>query len=285
MKKRLLLIALICGLMFTTCDFIKEVIKKPEVTLKSVDFSEVDFTRLTLLSTVEVKNNYSIDVPLPKIDWELFVIEKSFVNGVIKSDGSLQSNGSTEVKFPVSFTYENLIKTIINLTDENANYKMKMTAHIPVPGLGDLSWHFEREGKIPLMRVPDITVATAPTASIIYGSGLIPGVSIPTGGKIEFTLNVKNNSNVAVTVNDLSCVLTINKYALPKGGVLDQSGINAGATAEIPFSFSLTAADILSVGLSVLTGGNFTYTLTGNYKFGIPEFPLLNEVGDSFTLP
>ena len=282
MIKKVLLIALVCGFMFTACDLLKDVVKKPEVTLKSVDFSEVDFTGLTLLSTVEVKNNYSIDVPLPKIDWDLFVIESPFVNGVIQSGGSLQSNGSTEVQFPVSFKYVDLINTITNLNDENARYKMKMTAHIPVPELGDLSWPFEHEGKIPIMRAPDITVETAPSASITNSSGLIP---IPTGGKIEFALNVTNNSNIAITVNDLSCVLKIGNTSLPKGGVTGNPRINAGATEKIPFIFSISTTDIANVGLTVLTGSSFTYNLTGNYKFGIPEFPLLNEVGSSFTLP
>ncbi|MDR2576409.1 MAG: LEA type 2 family protein [Treponema sp.] len=281
MKKRVLLIAFICGLMFTTCDLLKDVVKKPEVTLKSVDFSEVDFDGLTLLSTVGVKNNYSIEVPLPKIDWELFVIESPFVNGTIESEGSLKSNGLTEVEFPVNFTYVDLINTIINLTDENAKYKIKMTAHIPVPELGDLSWPFEHEGKIPIMRAPDITVATAPSASFTYG--LIPGV--PTGGKIDFDLKVKNNSNVAVTVNDLSYDFKISGYLLSQGGVPNKPRINPGATETITVEFPLTAADILNVGTGVLASSNFTYILTGNYKFGIPEFPLLNEVGDTFTLP
>jgi len=49
--------------------------------------------------------------------------------------------------------------------------------------------------------------------------------------------------------------------------------------------FPLTANDITKAGLGILTSNNFTYSFTGNYKFGIPEFPRLNEVGSSFTLP
>jgi len=282
MRKRVLLIVLVCGLMFTACALLKNAVKKPEVRLKSVEFTSIDFTGLTLLNKVDVKNNYLIDVPLPKIDWDLFVIGNPFVKGIIESKGSLKSQRATEVQFPVSFKYVDLIKAVTALNDENARYKIKMTAHIPVPELGDLSWPLEHEGKIPLMRVPNITVAAAPRVSITYDSGRIP---LPTGGKVEFALNVKNNSNVAVTINDLSCVLKIGNTALPRGGVDGKPRINAGATEKIPFSFSLTTADITNVGLTVLSGNSFNYSFTGNYKFGIPEFPLLNEVGDSFTLP
>jgi LEA14-like dessication related protein len=284
MKRRLLLMAavLICGLMCTTCDLFKDVVKKPEVTLKSVDFSNIDFTGLTLLSKVDIKNDNSIDIPLPKIDWDLNIINKPFVDGIIQSEGSLKSQGSTEVQFPVSFTYLDLIDTIVALTNENARsnamYKMNMIAHIPVPGLGDLSWPFEHEGKIPIMDLPEIAVATAPKASITTNL-----LGIPTGGKIDFALNVKNKSNVAVTVNALSYILKIGNTSLSPGGVTGKPRINAGDTGKIDFSFPLAVADILSVGVNVLTG-NFNYTLTGNYKFGIPDFPLLNEVGDSFTL-
>jgi len=282
MKKGLLLIIFICGLslIFTTCAILKDVVKKPDVTLKSVDITNIDFTGLTLLTKVAVKNNFFLDVPLPKIDWDLLVIGNPFVKGVIQSNGSLKSQRATEVQFPVSFKYVDLIKAIAALTDENARYKIKMTASIPIPELGNLSWPFEHEGKIPLMRVPDITFASMPKASLTYGS--IPGV--PTGGKIEFALNVKNKSNIAITVKDLSCVLKIGNASLPRGGVTGNPRINAGATESIPFAFSLNASDIANVGLALLRGGNFSYNLTGNYKFALPDFPFLNEVGDSFSL-
>jgi LEA14-like dessication related protein len=249
------------------------VVKAPEVTLKSVDFSNIDFDGLTLLSRVNVRNDNSIDIPLPKIDWDLLVINDPFIKGIIQSEGSLKSQGSTEVQFPVSFTYANLINAILNLNDENARYKMKMIAHIPVPGLGDLSWPFEHEGKIPLMRLPEITIATAPSASLTS-----------TGGNITFALDVKNNGNVDVTVNDLSYVLKIGNTPL-QGGITGKPEIKANTAEKLNFSFPLTLVDIANIGRTVLLTGNFNYTLTGNYKFGIPEFPLLNEIGDSFTLP
>jgi len=283
MKRKLSLMAavLICSVMSTTCDLFKEMVKAPELSLKSVDFTEIDFTGLTLLSKVDVRNDNSIDIPLPKIDWDLNVIENPFVKGVIESNGALKSRGSTEVEFPVSFTYVDLIKTIVALTDENAKYKINMMAHIPVPQLGDMSWPFSHEGKIPLMRAPDINFETPPKASLTYG--LIPG--IPNGGKVEFALNLKNKSNVAVVINDLSCILKIGSFTLPRGGVDGNPRINAGETGKIPFSFNLSAADIVSIGASLLTGSSISdFDLNGNYKFGIPEFPLLNEIGDTFNL-
>jgi len=280
MKRRLLFMAavLICGLAYTACDLFKDAVKQPEVSLKSVEFSSISFDGLTLTSKVDVKNDNSIDIPLPTIDWDLLVIDNPFVNGVIQSGGSLKAQDSTEVQFPVSFTYVNLINTILSLTNENAKYKMKMAVHIPVPELGDISWPFEHEGTIPLMKIPNITVASAPSASINTSNILNPT------GSITFSLNVKNNSNVAVTLNDLSCTLKIGNTSLPRGGITGKPIINSGSTQRLDFTFSLSAANILSVGVAALTGGNFDYSLTGDYKFGIPDFPLLNEVGDSFTL-
>jgi len=277
MKRKLLLMAaiLICGLLCTTCSalnsLLKGAVKPPKVTLKSVDFSSIDFTGLTLLSKVNVQNGTSVSIPLPKIDWDLFVISNPFVKGTIQSKGSLKSQGTTEVQFPVSFTYADLIKTVASLTDDNAKYKIKMIAQIPVPKLGNMSWPLEHEGKIPLMRVPNISIATAPSASLS-----------PTGGNVSFALNVKNNSNIAVAINELSCNLKINNTSLSKGGVTGKPRINPGATEKINIQIPLSLSEIASVGANVLRG-NFNYNLTGNYKFGIPDFPLLNEVGDSFT--
>jgi len=277
-KISLILAILIIGLLCTTCDLLKEMVKAPEVTLKSVDFSNITFEGLTLLSKIDIQNDNSVTIPLPKIDWYLNIIDNPFTKGNIESEGPLKSRGATEVQFPVSFTYEDIINTFLALTDENARYKINMTAHIPVPQLGNMSWDFAHEGKVPLMRLPDIDIATPPKFSST-------GTLLNPSGKIDFALNLKNKSNVAVIVKDLSCVLKIGNTSLPKGGVTGNPRINAGETEEILFSFSLTAADILAIGFNVLTGNNFTYDLTGNYMFGIPDFPLLNEIGDKFTLP
>jgi len=279
MKRKILfmLAILICGLMNTTCDILKDVVKAPVLTLDSVDFTNINFDGLTLLSKVNVQNDNSITVPLPKIDWDLLIIDNPFVNGVIQSDGSLKAGGSTQVQFPVSFTYVDLINAITSLTDDNAKYKINMLAHIPVPELGDMSWPFSHDGKVPLMRVPDINVLTAPKATLTGGT-------IPTGGKIDFALNLKNKSNVAVLIKELSCTLKIGNHSLPKGGVTVSPTINAGETGTIPISVSLSASDIVNIGTSVLTGTISNYSLTGDYKFGIPEFPLVNEFGDSFTI-
>jgi len=282
-KRKLLLIAavLICGLICATCSILNGLAKmvKPEVTLKSVDFSKIDFNGLTLLSTLNVKNDNAIDIPLPKIDWDLSIASNPFVNGIIQSDGSLKSRGSTQVQFPVSFTYANLIKTITSLNDNNAKYKIKMIAHIPIPVLGDLSWPLEHEGKLPLLRLPDISIATAPSASFTYGS--IPGV--PTGGKIELALNVKNNSNIAIMIKDLSYVLQVGNTSLPKVGITGNPNLKPGTTEKLTFQLPLAIKDITSIGANVLKG-NFNFNLTGNYKFGLSDFPFLNEVGDSFSL-
>jgi len=274
-----LISVLICSTCSTLNDALKDTVKKPEVTLKSVDFTNIDFNGLTLLSKVSIKNDNSVDIPLPKIDWDLNVVNNPFINGIIQSNGSLKSRQSTDVEFPVSFTYANLIKVITSLTDNNAMYKMKMTAHIPVPVLGDLSWSFEHEGKIPIMRVPNISLAAAPTVSLTKNN-----LGIPTGGIIEFALNVKNNSNIAVKLSELSYILKIGNTSLPKAGITGKPSINSGATEKLTFQLPLTANDIVAIGTTVITGSNFNYSITGNYKLGIPEFPLLNEVGDTFTL-
>jgi len=290
MKRKFLFLAavLISGIICSTCsalsdaikDGAKDTVKKPEVTLKSVSFSNIDFNGLTLLSKVSVKNNNSNDIPLPKIDWNLNVVNNPFINGIIQSNGSLKSRQSTDVEFSVNFTYANLIKVITSLTDNNAMYKMKMTAHIPVPVLGDMSWGpFEYEGKIPIMRVPNISIAESPIVSLTKNN-----LGLPTGGKIEFALNIKNNSNVAVKLNELSYVLKIGNTSLPKAGITSNPNINVGATEKLSFEIVLSANDIAAIGATVLSGSNINYSITGNYKLALPEFPLLNEVGDTFTL-
>jgi LEA14-like dessication related protein len=283
-KVSLMAAVLLCGLLCTTCSMLKDIImatgvvKSPEVNFKSAEFSSIDFTGLTLISKLSVKNDNIIDIPLPKIDWDLLIDNNPFVNGILESAGSLKTQEATEVEFPVSFTYADLIKVFTTLTDNEAKYKLKMTAHIPVPELGNLAWPFEHEGKLPILRVPDISIAAAPSTTFTYG--LIPGV--PTGANISFALNVKNNSNIAVMLNELSYDFKVGASSLSKGGISGKPQLNSGTTEKMTVNFALNASDIAQVGLNALSG-NLKYNLTVNYKLSMPEFPLLSELGDSFS--
>jgi len=285
-RKFLFMVAvLICGLVCNTCDLFKDVVKEPEVTLDSINFSEIDFEGLTLLSNVKVKNNMSVTIPFPNFDVDLHVLDivDSLLQATIEADGSsLASNGSTIIKVPTKFTYAGLFELITALTDENKKenpmYKLNMIAHIPVPKFGDFSFPFEHKDKIPIMRIPDITVPTPPKFTNT-GNLLNPG------GKIDFSLNMKNKSNIDVIVKDLSCALKIGNYSLSRQGVTSKPRLNAGETGEIPFTFSLTKDDITAIGASILTGNISNFSLTGDYKFDIPAFPLISELGKSFTYP
>jgi len=233
------------------------------------------------------------------VDLHVLDIVDSLFTGTIETDeGSLASNGSTIIKVPTKFTYAGLFNLIAALTDEskkeNPMYKLDMVAHIPVPEFGDFSFPFKHEDKIPIMKFPEIDVATAPKAEITYGNSVIPGIpgipgipsipGAPTGGKIDFSFNLKNASNVAVILNQLSCTLKINNIPLSLG-LTDKPKINAGATEKIDFSFPLTLTDITNIGLSLLTGGISSYNFTVDSKLGIPDFPLIDKLLDySITL-
>jgi len=289
MKKLSFLAAiLICGLICTTCDLFKDAVKEPTVTLDSINYSAIDFNGLTLLSNVKVQNNMSLDIPFPQIDVDLglFDIVKPFLSFSLPSGGTLKSSDFTVIPVPTTFDFEGLFNLVAKLTDkdqrENPMYKIKLTTHIPIQG-HDFTIPLESEGLLPLIKVPDIKFASPPKASLTYGSGLL-GLNVPNGGKIEFSLNVKNNSNIAVLVNELSYDLKIGSTSL-KGGVESKPNIEKDATTELKFTLPLEAAQAVSIVGNVLSGGGLSnLSFTGNYKLGLPEFPLIKEFGDSFTV-
>jgi len=287
MNKKLSFLALIliCGFLYTTCDLFKDTVKEPTVTLDSINFSEIDFSGLTLLSNVKVENNISLDIPFPKIDVDLglFDIVNPFVKLSIPSGGTLKSNDYTVIPVPTKIDFESLFNLVAALTDkdkrENPMYKIKLTTYIPVQGYGEFTIPLEHDGKLPLIKVPDINFASKPKGSIDTSNLLNPT------GKIEFSLNVKNNSNIAVLINELSFTPKIGDYSLAKQGIAGKPELKPGATTDsIPITLSLSAFDVGKIGLAVLTSNNLNCSLTGNYMFGIPEFPLVQEFGNSFTL-
>jgi LEA14-like dessication related protein len=283
MKKLSFLAAiLICGLICTTCDLFKDQVKEPSVTLDSINFSDINFSGLELLSNIKVENNMSVNIPFPKIDIALglFDISNPFINLEIPSGGTLKSSDSTIIPVPTKIDFLSLFNVVAALTDkdkrENPMYKIKLTTYIPVQGYGEFTIPLEHEGLLPLIKVPDITFASKPKLS----GDIIKGV------KFDFSLNVKNNSNIAVIINAFSFVPKIDNVSLPSLGIVNKPELKSSATENITLQLSMTPADIVKLGFTIpnLLSGNHKFELNGDYMFGIPDFPLIKEFGDSFTL-
>jgi len=277
MPKYLFLLCLAFG--FFACDSIPQVamvVKEPDVSLNSVNITRISLSGVDMLARVDVENPNSFTIPLPKIDWELFVNSSSFINGVVNNDKSLTRGEKVTLDLPLSVTYEGLYNSFKSLIEtKEAAYDIAMKLSFVLPVLGEKSYNLDFSGALPIIKKPEVSFRGIAKKSL--------------GTTMEFVLTweVENKNNFDFSLGEFSYDFSVNNTRWARGQVEDPPVIRAGAKTEIPLTVSVSAAAIVMELVTIINRGTaVSYNCTGNMQLqgdlpGLEKFELPLSLGGS----
>ena len=156
MKKRTLSFILVSMLVivaggFISCGSVGQLVEEPRVSLNSVNVSSVTLSGVDLIANVGIENPNGYPIPMPKIDWELFVNKTRFSDGVLDDKTTIKSHDSITVNVPINVSLENLVKTLPSLlTSTEAAYNINMALTFPII---KVPYKLEYSGLLPLPRL------------------------------------------------------------------------------------------------------------------------------------
>ena len=74
---------------FWGCQSFSSVVQEPKVSLNSVEIAGISINGVDMIVHVDVENPNGFSIPLPNIDWELFINKASFIQGTLKENKSI----------------------------------------------------------------------------------------------------------------------------------------------------------------------------------------------------
>jgi LEA14-like dessication related protein len=128
-------------------------LKAPEVGFSDLSVSDVGFSNIKFIVTVNADNSNDVDIPLSDAKFELSLMGASFANGVAKETAIvIPKKGKRAI--PIEFTVptSQLIDTVkkLNMKDlSNFTYALKGSARW---GSGPFSVPFERKGDLAALK-------------------------------------------------------------------------------------------------------------------------------------
>ena len=156
------LIIVLCG-----CDFLSSLssiptsIKEPIVSMTSIENAGVTLSGVNLIAYVSVENPNSFDLPMPTIDWELFVTDISFDTGTVEDARSIESEGKITLPVEIFLSYNKLYSSAPSIIASLGSgttelpYTIKMGLKFTtVPLLSNKVFPLTRMGTIPLSQIP-----------------------------------------------------------------------------------------------------------------------------------
>ena len=246
--------------LLTTCQSLRSVIQEPKVSLSSVNITGISIRGIDLIAHVDVDNPNAFSVPLPKVDWELFINTASFIRGSLKKDQSIKSRGRATIELPFSVTYDGLYNSFKSLVQlKEAAFKIDLGITFPIPLLSEKVYNLDFAGTIPLPQLPKLSPGQVHIAKIDF-----------TGIELACGINVENPNRFPIPFPELSWDYEVNGVPVLKSKLAMGSSIAAGAAAAAIVSVGVNYADLFRAASSVIGSSEAKTNLSLETDFPVP---------------
>ena len=262
--KRIFFLPFVLVFILSACQSFNSLIQEPRVSLNSVDIAGISLSGVSLIVHVDVDNPNAFSIPLPKIDWELFINTASFIQGSLKKDQSIQSRGKVTLDFPLSVTYEGLYRSFKSLFElKEAAYNIAMGISFPIPIIESKVYHLDFSGVIPLPQLPKLSPGAFKISRIDF-SGL----------ELAWGVNVENPNGFSIPFPTLNWDFDVNGVSVLKSRFAGAGEIAAGAAASALISVGVAYEDIFRAVASLRNSGEAKTNLALGLNSADAGFPI-----------
>ena len=262
----------LAALALTTCQSFNSVIQEPKVHLNSVDIAGISISGVNLVGHVDVENPNGFSIPLPKIDWELFVNSSPFIQGVVKNDKTIRSRGKATLDLPFSVTYDGLYRSFKSLIEtKEAAYNIAMGVSFPLPIIENKIYHLDFSGVLPLPQLPKLSSPSVRVSKMDY-SALVLACSV----------NVENPNGFPIPFPEINFDYSVNGISALKSSDKRTGEIAAGAASPANFNINIAYADIFRLVSSARNANEVKSNLSLDALLPIPA---LSEIRNVLDIP
>ena len=135
---------------------IPSLFQEPKVSINSVNVAGFNLSGLNLIANLDVENPNGFSVPMPKVDWVLFINNSSLTQGTVEEDRTIGSREKISLAVPVSVGTDQIIRTVGSLIgflgagSRQLPYKIEMGISFPFPLLENIVYPLTYEGVLPV---------------------------------------------------------------------------------------------------------------------------------------
>jgi len=258
------------GLLFAGCANLTQLlnqmdVKKPVISMKSANLTEISLDDATIQFNLEIENPNTFGVHLAGFDYQLDINQRAFLNGDQPDKIEIAAQNKSPLNVPVSINYVRLLDTIKDLVNrKEADYKIDFGFKFDLPVLGNTRIPITHTGTLPIPKIPDISISSLKMNKL----GL-------TGADLELVLKIGNPNIFGFDLNNLNYNFSVNGNRWVKGMESTVGDIAAGGESLVRLPVSLNFLELGRSVADLISGGtDLNYQLTGVMDVSGKELPL-----------
>ena len=129
---------------------------KPSAHVAGARLQDINVTSATMVFDVDVKNPYSVPLPLVNLDYRLASRGAQFLDGEAGLQGSVPAGGTKRLSLPARLTYKNLLTALKDVRPGSVvPYDAEFGLSVDTPA-GALRVPMAKSGNLPVPTAPDI---------------------------------------------------------------------------------------------------------------------------------
>ncbi len=268
-----IMLLIIIVISFISCSSLDSVIgkagiQKPEVSVTHAKIEKLSFTSADLLFDLKITNPNPVGLKFTSFDYNFLIEGTSFLSGNQESGIEIHAKGDSTVQLPLTLFYKNVYETFRNLYErDSSNYQLKCSFSFNVPVLGNVTVPVSKEGELPLLKLPSISLKSLRIAQLGF-----------TRADLGLDILLKNPNAFSIDISKFHYQFMVNEESWLSGETEQQIKVNEKEENLIQIPVSI---NFIEVGRSVYTilqqEENLNYRLKGNIVL-TPSLPLIGMV-------
>jgi len=265
---KLIIIFLLSLSIFSGCTTNFLSLKPPKVEITDIKLMNASFEKIDIALNVKVSNSYPFSASVPGFDYDLKINNSTFIKGDKELNQNINAFSDSIVEIPVSVNFFELYNTYKSLKNSNKSiYNLSGSIHVLVPILGKIKIPYEKQGELPLFKIPKIKIEGLRLQRINLA-----------GADLNLEIKINNSNAFSLLLNSFSYNLQINGMSWAIGNSNKPVRINEQNESVINIPIKLNFFKIGRSAYTLLSGNNdMNYEFTSDFDLDT-SIPLLKNV-------
>jgi len=228
---------------------------KPTAKLAGAHITNINFDQLDLVFDLEVDNKNPVALDLAGLDYDFKVENQSLVSGVTAKAIKLKANAISPVQLPVTLKFDDLKKLPGEIWQKDRlAYELSTTFNVVLPIIGNYAIPVEKQGELPVPKVPDIKIKDVKIKKLNF-----------TSADVVAQVEVNNPNAFSLALKSFNYNLNVNQKNWGQGKITQSSEIPGKGKGVIDIPLKLDLFSIGSAAVALLQSKSpVEYQLTGN---------------------
>lgn len=239
--------------------------QRPALSVKDVRVRRISFEAIDLSVDVKIRNPNPVAVTAVGFDYELSLVDRSFLTGQQDRRMSIASNGESVLAIPVTLNYAKIHSTVRSLKEAaEIPYRISCGVTFDLPLLGTTRIPVSHRGTMPALKMPSLEVTGLNVLRLSFS-----------GAELALRLKLVNPNIFGGSFRNLAYQLDIEGTQWAHGIASDVTEVPESGSAALTIPISLNFSNIGTTVHRALSGPTtLDYRLVGSLDIGLaaPSF-------------